>query len=203
MGWLGIGPQIDGLGHIGIDHVYYNGFKDNEFAAADGLKKLGIEKLPPMVARGVLLDMAAHFGTDLIKEGTPYTKEDIMAAAVKQGVEIREGDVVLFQRDSLPEDQRPKAAEAIASAEEIEDLGQYAVPHLYSIAKNHKDPAFRHYAANRLRYNGKRRLLGEFSTTQLDEETKKLNAEIFFQKFYLMANGRMGQVEFRSRPAKT
>ncbi|MCP5082773.1 MAG: hypothetical protein GY948_13890, partial [Alphaproteobacteria bacterium] len=25
MGWFGIGPQIDGLGHIGIDHVYYNG----------------------------------------------------------------------------------------------------------------------------------------------------------------------------------
>ena len=27
MGWLGIGSQIDGLGHIGVDHVYYNGFQ--------------------------------------------------------------------------------------------------------------------------------------------------------------------------------
>ncbi len=96
MGWLGIGPQIDGLGHIGVDHVYYNGFKDNDFAKADGLTKLGLEKLPPMVARGVLLDMAAHFGVDIVKEGTPYTREDIIAAAKKQGVEIRKGDVVLF-----------------------------------------------------------------------------------------------------------
>jgi len=96
MGWLGIGPQIDGLGHIGIDHVYYNGFKDSEFAKADGLKKLGLEKLPPIVARGVLLDMAGYFGVDLVKEGTPYTREDIIGAAKKQGVEIKKGDVVLF-----------------------------------------------------------------------------------------------------------
>jgi hypothetical protein len=38
--WLGIGPQIDGLGHIGIDHVYYNGHKDSDFAKAKGLTKL-------------------------------------------------------------------------------------------------------------------------------------------------------------------
>jgi len=96
MGWLGIGPQIDGLGHIGIDHVYYNGHKDTDFAKADGLKKLGIEKYPPIVARGVVLDMAGYFGVKIVKEGTPYTKEDIIGAAKKQGVEIRKGDVVLF-----------------------------------------------------------------------------------------------------------
>ena len=96
VGWLGIGPQIDGLGHIGVDHVYYNGYKDKDFAKADGLKKLGIEKYPPIVARGVVLDMAGYFGVKIVKEGTPYTKEDIIGAAKKQGVEIRKGDVVLF-----------------------------------------------------------------------------------------------------------
>lgn len=101
MGWLGIGPQIDGLGHIGIDHVYYNGLKDSDFAKANGLTKLGIEKLPPIVARGVLLDMAAYYGVDMVKEGTPYTREDIMGAAQKQGVEIRQGDVVLFHSNWL------------------------------------------------------------------------------------------------------
>lgn len=96
MGWLGIGSQIDGLGHIGIDHVYYNGFKDSDFAMADGLKKLGLEKVPPIVARGVMIDMAKFYGEPILKEGTAYTREDIMAAAEQQGVEIREGDVVLF-----------------------------------------------------------------------------------------------------------
>ncbi len=95
-GWLGIGPQIDGLGHIGINHTYYNGLKNSEIGKVTGLTKLGIEKIPPMVARGVVIDMAAHYGVDIVKEGTAYTKEDIMAAAKKQGVEIKKGDVVLF-----------------------------------------------------------------------------------------------------------
>lgn len=96
MGWLGIGPQIDGLGHIGIKHTYYNGHKDSEFAKADGLTKLGIEKIPPMVTRGVLLNMSEYFGQEIVQEGTPYTREDIIAAAKAQGVEILKGDTVLF-----------------------------------------------------------------------------------------------------------
>ncbi|MGH1349910.1 MAG: cyclase family protein [Methyloligellaceae bacterium] len=95
-GWLGIGPQIDGLGHIGINHTYYNGLKNADIGKVTGLTKLGIEKIPPMVARGVVIDMAAHYGVDIVKEGTAYTKEDIIAAAKKQGVEIKKGDVVLF-----------------------------------------------------------------------------------------------------------
>lgn len=75
--WIGIGSQLDGLGHIGIDNVHYNGHKVADFAQPTGLTKLGIEKVPPMVARGVLLDMAAFFGTDVVKEGTAYNREQI------------------------------------------------------------------------------------------------------------------------------
>ncbi len=95
-GWVGVGSQIDGLGHIGVEHVYYNGTKLADFADATGLKKFGVEKIPPLVARGVLLDMAAHFGTDIVKEGTAFNTKEIDEVAKKQGVEIRQGDVVLF-----------------------------------------------------------------------------------------------------------
>ena len=50
-----VGWQLDGLGHIGVDNVYYNCNKAADFAAADGLKKLGIEKVPAFVTRGVVL----------------------------------------------------------------------------------------------------------------------------------------------------
>jgi kynurenine formamidase len=43
-----------------------------------------------------LLDMAAHFGVEVMKEGQAFNKADIEAAAKKQGVEIRQGDVVIF-----------------------------------------------------------------------------------------------------------
>ena len=49
-----------------------------------------------MVTRGVLLDMAAHYGTDVVKEGTAFNVKEIEEVAKKQGVEIRQGDVVIF-----------------------------------------------------------------------------------------------------------
>lgn len=94
--WTGIGTQLDGLGHIGVGERFYNGNKWQEFANIGGLKKLGADKVPPMVTRGVLLDMAAHYGVDVVKEGTAFNSAEIEAVARKQGVEIRQGDVVIF-----------------------------------------------------------------------------------------------------------
>jgi len=113
--WVGIGSQLDGLGHLGIEHVYYNGNKLLDFADPNGLKKLGVEKVPPMVARGVLLDMAAYFKTDVVKEGTAFNVKEIEEAAKAQGVEIRQGDVVIFHTGWLSligkEDKRFAAVE--------------------------------------------------------------------------------------------
>ena len=98
-GWVGVGSQIDGLGHIGVDNVYYNCLKGAEFAAADGLKKLGIEKIPAIATRGILLDMVGYLGgTDPVKEGTAFNRAEIDGAMKKQGITkpIEKGDVVLF-----------------------------------------------------------------------------------------------------------
>lgn len=96
MGYVAVGSQIDGLGHIGIDNVYYNCNKNSDFVQADGLKKLGIEKLPPFVTRGVVLDMTAYYGKNPVPEGTAFNRKEIEEQAQRQGIEIRKGDVVLF-----------------------------------------------------------------------------------------------------------
>lgn len=96
-GWAGVGTQLDGLGHIGIDSLYYNCNKAADFAATDGLKKLGVEHVPAVATRGVLLDMAGYFNTDIVKEGTPFNRAEIEGAMKRQSIKsIEKGDVVLF-----------------------------------------------------------------------------------------------------------
>ena len=95
--WLGIGPQIDGLGHLGAPGgMYYNCNRAEDFADIKGLTKLGIEKIPPIVARGVVLDMAGHAGVEVMQAGEFFTTADVKAVEEAQGTPIREGDVVLF-----------------------------------------------------------------------------------------------------------
>jgi len=96
MGWLGVGTQIDGLGHLGIDGVYYNGNRVEEFGQTTGLTKLGVDKVPPIVTRGVLIDMARHKGVERMNEGEIVSADDIRAAMQEQGVEVQEGDVVVL-----------------------------------------------------------------------------------------------------------
>lgn len=96
-GWAGIGSQIDGLGHVGIDNLYFNCNRSTDFADTDGLTKLGIENVPAIATRGVLLNMAGYFNTDIVKEGTVFNREEIEGAMKRQGIQsIEEGDVVLF-----------------------------------------------------------------------------------------------------------
>lgn len=95
-GWTGVGTQLNGIGHIGIDNVYYNGNKAVDFVTVEGVKKLGIEKVPPIVTRAVLLDMTAFYGKSIVPGNTEFTISDIQSVLKKQGITIRKGDVVLF-----------------------------------------------------------------------------------------------------------
>lgn len=94
--WVGIGSQIDGLGHFGEHGLYYNCFEDEEISHITGLKKLGVHNIPPLVGRAVIIDMAKHFKKDFLAAGEHFGESDIKAAANAQGLEIREGDIVLF-----------------------------------------------------------------------------------------------------------
>lgn len=95
-GWLGTGTQIDSLAHAGRRGVFYNGNKAVDFVTAAGVKKLGIEDIPPIVTRGVLIDIARYRGIDRLEEGEVITGKELNAAANSQGVEIHEGDVVII-----------------------------------------------------------------------------------------------------------
>ena len=76
--------------------MFYNCNKGKDFAALTGLTKLGIHQIPPLIGRGVLINMAKHFGAVALEGGKGFNADDIKAAAQAQGIEIRQGDVILF-----------------------------------------------------------------------------------------------------------
>ncbi len=80
---------------MGVDGVFYNGHRWQDIAAMDGLKKLGAEHIPPMVTRGLLLDMVALKGRRL-RGGEVITLADTKTALDRIGATARVGDIVLF-----------------------------------------------------------------------------------------------------------
>jgi kynurenine formamidase len=90
---MGIGTQIDGFGHLGVDHHYYNGVTGKEVATTRALQ---LADVPPIVTRGVLIDMTKHYGKANLEVGDTYTRADSAAAMKAQGVTVGKGDVVLF-----------------------------------------------------------------------------------------------------------
>ena len=92
--WVGIGSQLDGLGHLGEGGQYYNCLDEKEISAITGLTKLGTHDVPPLVGRGVVVDMAKHFGVDVMSAGQHFGSDDIKAAAAAQGVTFQEGDII-------------------------------------------------------------------------------------------------------------
>ncbi|NKB59310.1 MAG: cyclase family protein [Alphaproteobacteria bacterium] len=104
-----VGTQFDGLGHIGVQlgdagelnkMRWYNGFTAAEMNSAYGLKKLGTEKLHPIIARGILIDIAGARGVESMEAGQVATMDDVRKALKRQGMEnfqFQEGDAVLFR----------------------------------------------------------------------------------------------------------
>ena len=83
------GTHIDALCHVWSEGLLYNGHGQHEVSSTHGARRCGIEKLPPLVTRGVLLDIVALRG-ELPEDGSALTREDLMAAAVAGGIELAE-----------------------------------------------------------------------------------------------------------------
>lgn len=98
-----VATQIDGLGHAteGEDDHWYNGFKEKDWGGNWGPRKCDASTIPPIVARGVLIDVAGAKGVDALAPHTAITPADLEEALKRQGTELRPGDVVLIRTGTL------------------------------------------------------------------------------------------------------
>ena len=98
-----VATQIDGLGHVvaGDDNHWYNGFKEEDWGGNWGIRKTGAETIPPIVARGVLIDVAGYKGVDALPSKYSIAPADLQGALAAQGTRLHFGDVVLIRTGTL------------------------------------------------------------------------------------------------------
>jgi kynurenine formamidase len=93
---LHIGTHIDALCHAWCDDCLYNGFPGAGTRSTSGAQRCGVDKMTPIVTRGVLLDVVRLHGGRLGARAS-VGRDDLVRAAEAASVSIEPGDAVLIR----------------------------------------------------------------------------------------------------------
>ena len=105
---LHLGTHIDALCHAWCDDHLYNGFPGSTVRSTTRALRCGVDKMPPLVTRGVLLDIVRLRGA-AAAAGDSIGRGEIEAAVRQAGVTLRDGDAALIRTGWL-ETQDMRAA---------------------------------------------------------------------------------------------
>ncbi|MDQ3809569.1 MAG: cyclase family protein [Chloroflexota bacterium] len=97
------GAHIDALAHmtIGPDARWYGGSTADQHLGDFGPIRGDGSKLPPLLTRGVFLDVPTYRGVDALPKGEPIGADELQAVARAQGVTVQHWDVVLIRTGLL------------------------------------------------------------------------------------------------------
>jgi len=90
-----VGTQFDGFAHQTYGDSLYNCIKVDDVATRTGFTKLGIENVGALFTRGVLIDVAALKGVDMLPDSYEITVADLQAALKRQQLTLQPGDAVI------------------------------------------------------------------------------------------------------------
>lgn len=92
-----MGTHIDALNHFGLKGQIWNGFSAKDHLGDRGWKKAGAETIPPIIARGVMLDIPVALGLEELPENYRITPDDLKTALNHHQVDLQSGDVVMIR----------------------------------------------------------------------------------------------------------
>jgi kynurenine formamidase len=95
------GTHFDGLVHIGYDDQVYGGRPVGTVRARGGAQWAGVEHLPPIATRGLLIDVPGTRGVDFLDVGTAVTADDLEAGLAAAGLIIEAGDVLCVRTGEI------------------------------------------------------------------------------------------------------
>ena len=91
------GTHIDSLNHFGVDGQIYNGFSAKDHLGSRNWTKAGVDVIPPIIARTVLLDIAKLKGVECLEDSYAITVADIEEELERPGLAIEEGNAVFVR----------------------------------------------------------------------------------------------------------
>ena len=89
-----VGTHIDSLGHFSIGEYLYGGHSIAESVGDWGLMNLGIENVPPIITRGVCLDVSGIDGGEHLEAGRAVGVNDLKRAYDAAKIAPEKGDMV-------------------------------------------------------------------------------------------------------------
>ncbi len=92
-----MGTHIDALNHFGLNGKIWNNFSPGEHLGDKGWLKTGAETIPPIIARGILIDIPSYKGMEGLPENYRINVQDLKGALQRQKVQLQAGDVVLIR----------------------------------------------------------------------------------------------------------
>jgi kynurenine formamidase len=91
------GTHIDALCHQACGMKLFGGVPVEAAETPGGFTRHGIETVPPLLGRGVLLDVAGWKGRAPLPRRYSISADELKACAAAAGVELRAGDVLLVR----------------------------------------------------------------------------------------------------------
>ena len=96
------GTHIDALCHQACDFRMYGEVAVEGIETPAGFTRLGVETVPPLLCRGVLLDVAAWKKQERLPQKYSISAEELQACAAAENVEVQRGDVLLVRTGYAP-----------------------------------------------------------------------------------------------------
>lgn len=91
------GTHVDALNHMGYGKTVWNCFSEEQHLGARHWHVAGADRHPPVIARGVLIDVAGAHGVSVLPDSYGIGEQELRSVLAHQGSELREGDVVLIR----------------------------------------------------------------------------------------------------------
>jgi kynurenine formamidase len=91
------GTHIDTLNHMGYHGTQWNGWTHDRHLGSKVWTKGGADTYPPIISRGVLLDVAGAHGVECLEPHYEITPRDLQDAQRRQAISVRKGDIVLVR----------------------------------------------------------------------------------------------------------